>query len=325
MNTWLRERLACPRDHTALRFEADRCECDSGHRYPIVEGIPVFLIAETAPTHAAITRSLEAAQSARVPPPHPPAAADVDQFVQSWVAATCGNLYRPLIGKLTRYPIPRFPLHDGRDRILLDIGCNWGRWSIAAARNGFQAVGIDPDIEAVAAARRVAVQLGVDAAFVVADARALPFASDGFDAAFSYSVLQHFSRADADQSLAEIRRVLKPRGAALLQMANSAGIRSIYQRARHLLTRNDGFQVRYWNTDELVEWFRRHFNAISITPDGYFGLGIQPADLDLLPLRYRPVVWASIAAKACASEVPWLTRFADSVYVHGSKPIAASA
>jgi len=62
-------------------------------------------------------------------------------------------------------------------------------------------VGIYPSLDALRAARRVAAQLQVRAGFVVGDARALPFAAGTFDVAFSYSVLQHFDKVDARDSL----------------------------------------------------------------------------------------------------------------------------
>ena len=58
-------------------------------------------------------------------------------------------------------------------------------------------MGIDPSLDAVLAARRVSRQLGVEASFVVGDARFLPFANDSFDTVFCYSVLQHFSKENA--------------------------------------------------------------------------------------------------------------------------------
>ena len=87
--------------------------------------------------------------------------------------------------------------------LLLDIGCNWGRWTIAAAQRGYRPIGIDPSFEAIVAARRIARQLGVDdARYVVADARKLPFADGTFDVVFSYGVLQHFSKSDVALSVA---------------------------------------------------------------------------------------------------------------------------
>jgi ubiquinone/menaquinone biosynthesis C-methylase UbiE len=60
--------------------------------------------------------------------------------------------------------------------------------------------------------------LGLDAEFIVGDARYLPFPSKSFDRVFSYSVLQHFSYTDASASVVEIGRVLKSGGESLIQM-----------------------------------------------------------------------------------------------------------
>ena len=118
----------------------------------------------------------------------------VDEHVLASLIKTHGNLYRG--ARLTRYPIPRFPLPEGAGRTLLDIGCNWGRWTIAASRAGWRTTGIDRAKKSVGAACRVAEQLGVDAEYVVGDARELPFGEGSFDAVFSYSVLQHLSKED---------------------------------------------------------------------------------------------------------------------------------
>src|SRR5204862_87976 len=77
----------------------------------------------------------------------------------------------------------------------------WGRWCFAAARRGYVPIGIDPSLEAIAAGRRIARQLGVDAHFLVADARRLPFRDDAVDVAFSYSVFQHFAKANVQPAL----------------------------------------------------------------------------------------------------------------------------
>jgi ubiquinone/menaquinone biosynthesis C-methylase UbiE len=103
----------------------------------------------------------------------------------------------------------------------LDIGCNWGRWSIAAARKGFSVVGIDPSLGAVMAARRIANELNLNIKYLVADGRFLLFPDNHFKVAHSYSVLQHFSKDDARRTIAQISRVLEPGGLAKIQMANS--------------------------------------------------------------------------------------------------------
>jgi cyclopropane fatty-acyl-phospholipid synthase-like methyltransferase len=49
----------------------------------------------------------------------------------------------------------------GAGKLLLDIGCSWGRWSISAARNGWCVVGIDPSLGAIMAARRAFFLYGI--------------------------------------------------------------------------------------------------------------------------------------------------------------------
>ena len=106
---------------------------------------------------------------------------------------------------------------------MVDIGCGWGRWCIAAARAGFKPIGLDVHIDALAAAGRVSRQLGVQANFVCSDAEHLPFQSRTVDWVFSYSVLQHLDKAKVLFIFAEIARVLKPGGVCLIQLPNVWG------------------------------------------------------------------------------------------------------
>jgi len=238
-------------------------------------------------------------------------------MVQDVIAATCGNLYRHLIGNVTTYPIPEIRLPAGEGRLFLDVGCNWGRWCVSAARRGYKVVGVDPSLDAIHAARRVAKRLGVEAEYVVADSRHLPFAAGSFDVAFSYSVFQHFSKEDAVASFAEIGRVLKPTGLSLVQMANVWGARSLWNQLRERRFREPRalFDVRYWSPGELEHEFSRAVGTTSLSVDGYLTLNPQPADLELLPRRYRALVRASEALRRLSRRLPWMTYAADSLYV----------
>src|SRR5262249_51264164 len=134
---------------------------------------------------------------------------NVDPVISYLVGATNGILYRHLIGSLAEYPIPILPLPAAQGDLLLDIGCSWGRWSTAAVKKGYSVVGIDQSLGAVLAAKRLCDRLGIPFQGVVGDARYLPFKSEAYNAAFSYSVLQHFSKPDACLALREIRRTLR--------------------------------------------------------------------------------------------------------------------
>jgi SAM-dependent methyltransferase len=300
--------LVCPRDRTPLRDGV----CERGHEYPVVDGVPVLLVDEEAPTHAACGR-VEALP--------PPVREGIDPFVQEVIGATCGRLYEHLIADLPDYPIPELRLPPGEGRTFLEVGSNWGRWCVAAARRGYVPTGIDPSLKGVQAARRVAEQLGVDAQHVVGDARRLPFADASFDVVFSYSVFQHFSKRDALAAFDELGRVLKPGGESLVQMANLYGARSLWNQARERRFREPRtlFDVRYWGPLELKRELERRVGPTRLTVDGFFTLNPQPTDLALLPARHRAVVHASEALRRAAGVVRPLTLVADSVYARSRR------
>jgi SAM-dependent methyltransferase/uncharacterized protein YbaR (Trm112 family) len=311
--------LACPRDRSALEARGQTLVCAEGHEYAYPEGIPVLVVEDLEPTQPGYWARPEQIEAVRAAQPPEVEGDEVDPYVAELIIGTHGNLYRHLARGLPRYPIPRFPLPPGNGERLLDIGCNWGRWSIAAARAGYRVVGIDPSFEAIVAAGRIARQLGVEVEYVVADARRLPFPDSAFDVVFSYGVLQHFSKADVAVAVGEIARTLEPGGTSWVQMPNSRGVRSIYQLARRGFRAGSRFEVRYWQPAEL----RRVFGTIGpteLSTDGFFTLNPQTSDLDLLPRRYRALVRVSEALKKAGMP----TALADSVNVRSMRSAPAS-
>jgi SAM-dependent methyltransferase/uncharacterized protein YbaR (Trm112 family) len=312
--------LVCPRDKLPLLSRADSLLCENGHRYAVIEGIPILLLSEAEQTHIEGTRALALAES-REPPNLPQfkvANDEVDPFVKNAIAATNGALYLHLVGNLTEYPIPELRLPLGKDRLFLEIGCNWGRWCIAAARLGYRPIGIDPSLKSIRAARRVARQLGIDAYYVVADGRYLPFADGIFDQVFSYSVLQHLSKENARTTLHEVRRVLAPEGQSLIQMPNVFGVRCLYHQVRRNFREPRDFEVRYWTPTELNSFFNAAIGPSRVMVDGYFSLNAQISDVRFMPPRYRALLRASEFLRSLSRVVPALTWMADSLYVESS-------
>jgi len=316
-NDWLE--LACPRDGGALELRGETLSCADGHEYAYVDGIPIMLLDEeldpTQPGYWASPDEIAAVRAAEPPVVEGDA---VDPYVSRLIVGTHGNLYRHLTVGLPRYPIPDLPLAAARGALLLDIGCNWGRWTIAAARAGYRPIGIDPSFEAIVAARRIAGQLGSEARYLVADARRLPFPDGTFDVVFSYGVLQHFSRADATVAVREIARTLKPGARSFVQMPNAFGLRNLLQLARRRFREGERFEVRYWRPAELVRIFSL-IGATTLSTDGFFTLNPQKRDLDMLPGRYRFLVGVSEALRRASSRIPVLTNLADSIVVRSTR------
>src|SRR5262245_45659202 len=206
MDTWYLENLACPRDYLTLDYRDGGLHCGNGHVYRVVDGVPVMLLDDVHQTLRVADESIKKAVSdindesdgvyletlgiseaekhdvirlASDP------MCKIDPVVSYLVGATNGIAYKRLSGNLEEYPIPEIRMPRGRGETLLDIGCNWGRWCVAAAKKGYRAVGIDPSLGAVMAARRVARQFGLEIKYIVGDARFLPFKASGFEHVFS--------------------------------------------------------------------------------------------------------------------------------------------
>lgn len=309
--------LACPVHRTPLEQSVpERLRCPDSCEYPIIEGVPYLIAREQAdPADEWVQSSLRYRDDILAGREDPRArdkrVNGVDQHVQVGIESTNSRMYRPAIGKLTAYPIPRLPMapaHQGAR--LLDIGCNWGRWCFAAERAGFSPIGIDPSLNAALAATRIARQLGSSARFVVADARHLPFRPGAYDAAWSYSVLQHFAKDDVHAVMRELAGVIKPGGVTKLHLLNRYGLRSLQVQAVRAFRKPFFFQTRYWSPREMLSAAEAAIGPSSLEVDGYFMQG-RPEDRHLFNAAGRALVAASEALK----RLRLLDGLADNLFV----------
>lgn len=339
---WYLDNLVCPRDRSSLEVTtAGRLRCERGDEYPVVAGIPVMLVGDRVQTMALAHASLRAATRPEGDADRAPlyvgslglndrerqgvrelarsGRSKVDPVVAYLVGATNGNAYAHLIGALAEYPIPDVRLPPGHGETMLDVGCNWGRWCLAAARKGYRAIGIDPSLGAVMAARRVAAELGLEVTLIVGDARYLPLRDASIHRVFSYSVIQHFSREDAALAVSEAGRVLSSGGQSLVQMPTKYGVRCLYHQARRRFREARQFEVRYWTVPALRRLFARAIGPTEISVDCYFGIGLQRSDTRLMPLTERLATGVSERLRAASHYVSALAYAADSVYLSSTK------
>lgn len=341
MDPWYLENLVCPVDRTPLRHVKEQLVSASGRAYPVVDGIPVMLIPEAEQTHWVASASLEHAkkempegqfsryflETLGISDEERVGIAEllrkndlpIDPVVAFVIAQTNGIAYKHLVGKINAYPIPELRLPNGNGEVFLDIGCNWGRWCIAAARKGYSAIGIDPSLGAIITARRVAEQLKLPNRYIVADARNLPFNDETINVIFSYSVLQHFAKANVKKSLSDIGRVLRPGGISFIQMPNVLGIRSLYHQMKRKFRDGKDFEVRYWSLKELQRAFTKEIGQTKITVDCFLGLGLQPSDADLMSRKVQFIIRASEVLRSISEKIEGMKCFADSVYVLSKK------
>jgi SAM-dependent methyltransferase len=106
-----------------------------------------------------------------------------------------------------------YRIHEFRDfasKRVLDVGCGNGYVLSHFAAEGAETCGIDLTRRAVSLSRRRFELRGEPGTFAVASAEDLPFPTGSFDCVTSMGVLHH--TPDTPRAVAEVRRVLKPRG-----------------------------------------------------------------------------------------------------------------
>lgn len=343
IDPWYEHNIVCPRDHLPLKCEDGNLVCQRDHHYPVVDGMPVLLLDDVPQTMRVADASLQRARCDDVRDARAPhlyleslgigeeeksalvkfasehSAPSVDPVVQYILLATNGHLYGSHRGRLESYPIPDIRLPPGHGKRLLDVGCSWGRWSVAAGRKGYDVIGLDPSLGAVMAARRVHRQLGLTAHFVVADARYLPFPRSAIDIVFSYSVLQHLSDEHVEGCLREAHRVLRPGGICCVQMASAFGLRSLYHQMRRGFRAAKRFEVRYRTPYALRRLFDRWVGKSRIEVDCYFGLGLQAADAWMMTFAERCLIYSSELLRRMSQVVAPLKYLADSLYLRAVK------
>jgi ubiquinone/menaquinone biosynthesis C-methylase UbiE len=99
---------------------------------------------------------------------------------------------------------------------ILDVGCGTGEYVRRANELGFQASGLEP----AEAMREAAIEKNPGSTIVDGLATQIPFGDESFDLVICIEVLRYLHRADVDQALGEMRRVLKPGGKMFLTMVN---------------------------------------------------------------------------------------------------------
>src|SRR5688572_16483203 len=113
---------------------------------------------------------------------------------------------------------------------VLDAPCGYGRHAVVLARAGYRVVGVDRSPVLLEEARQRAGE-GEWPRWVQADHRDLPFEDASFDAALNLFSALGYRGEDGDRrTLGELRRVLRPGGALVVETMHRDRLMHIFQR-----------------------------------------------------------------------------------------------
>lgn len=111
---------------------------------------------------------------------------------------------------------------DWRGKRVLEIGTGVGTDARQLIKRGAIYTGVNIDRGSTELTKSALTRFGLPGVVQQADATALPFASNSFDAVYSYGVLHHIP--NIQQAVSEIYRVLKPGGDIVFMVYNRSSI-----------------------------------------------------------------------------------------------------
>jgi len=146
---------------------------------------------------------------------------------------------------------------NARGLKVLEIGCGLGTDGAQFAKAGADYTGVDLTEAAIELARKRFEVFRLEGRFQVADAERLEFADATFDIVYSHGVLHHTPNIVA--AIAEIHRVLKPGGRAIVMLYHRGsynyrvGIRVLRRVGAGLLKSNAGIRLVNIMTGEPID------------------------------------------------------------------------
>lgn len=175
-------------------------------------------------------------------------------------------------------------------RTVIDIGCGDGRNLLRLCKAGFVCTGVDISPTALERAGNHLRSQNQSAFLVEASLTKLPFAAESVEAITAFDVFGQVP--DSTTAIMEFARILQAGSVIILNAFSTSdgtygeGVRV----SEHVFNYKDTI-FRYFERDELVELFAKHFDLLKVDPVSWD----DPPHGDFRPYPHRHVNWFVIA------------------------------
>jgi ubiquinone/menaquinone biosynthesis C-methylase UbiE len=150
---------------------------------------------------------------------------------------------------------------------LLEVGCGVGTDLVRFAKGGALVTGIDLAEQSVELCRQNLAANGVSGAVQVMNGEQMTYADNTFDIVYAHGVLQY--TPDPNAMVAEIHRVLKPDGHAIVMVYNRYSWLSFMSRLSHVDLEHDDAPVFAMFSRHEFEALLQSFRVFKITPERF--------------------------------------------------------
>lgn len=154
-----------------------------------------------------------------------------------------------------------------KSKDLLEVGCGAGIDLVHFGKAGANLTAIDLSSTAIELARKNLEYNGLNADLQVMNGEAMLFADNTFDVVYAHGVLQY--TANTEQMMAEIYRVLKPGGEAIVMVYNRVSWLNLMRKVTKVpLEHEDAPVLKKFSIAELKQ-FLKLFKSYRIVPERF--------------------------------------------------------
>lgn len=168
---------------------------------------------------------------------------EYDAWYKTPLGSLCDKLEKEAVFALF---VDRFKICP---HLVLDVGCGTGNYTLELAQKGIKAVGIDSSFDMALFAKTKAERQGLEANFVVGNVEAMPFKNDAFDGVLSITTLCFVS--NAEMTVDEIKRVVKPGGDVVLGELNKLSYWAVLRRIKALFKKSSYREAKFFSLRKL--------------------------------------------------------------------------